>query len=411
MVTQSNLMRLLTLLVVLLVMVHAVKQAHASTPWDKPATDLAAQVAEILGPGQAQLTVINRSTIPASELPSIRRLLEQELRAHSIQLAGAESANQIRITLSETDRQRLWVAEIIEGSQTRYVMVPFERNAAAQPTHESGMILTRKTVWSSASSAAHPEVLAALELPTALVLLEKDALVILTRTTTGWQEEKHVDLGPRRIQSRDPRGLLIPTTAGFASYTSGTRCEGQPASAIQSADWTIQCHPSDDPWPMIASNMTADSTPLRAFFNPGRNFYTGVLTPSLGADLQPFYSAAVLPGPRMIVGGIDGKIQMLEGNSLKPITGARDWGSDFAAIHSGCGSGTQILSTSSGEAEDDSVRGYELSAQEAVAATPPLDLGGAVTALWTAPDGAGALAVLRKSRTEYEVVRVAALCP
>src|SRR5277367_1913687 len=124
MVTQSNLIRLLTLLVALMVMVFGIKQAQAASPWDKPAADLAGQVAEILGSGQAQLTLINHSTIPASDLPLIRHLLEQEFRSRSIQIAGAESANQIRITLSESDRERLWVAEIIEGSQTRYVMVP-----------------------------------------------------------------------------------------------------------------------------------------------------------------------------------------------------------------------------------------------------------------------------------------------
>jgi hypothetical protein len=182
-------------------------------------------------------------------------------------------------------------------------------------------------------------------------------------------------------------------------------------SGAQAGDWTIHCHEGDDPWPVNASNLAADSTRLRAFFSPGRNFYTGILTPGPKDDLQPFFSIAVLPGPRLIFGALDGKVQMLDGNNLKPVTGARDWGSDFAAIHTGCGSGSQILATSSGEAESDSLRGYEFSAQEAIAASAPLEVGGTVTALWTAPDGASALAVIRKSTTEYEVARVAALCP
>jgi hypothetical protein len=411
MVSKANLTRFLTLLAIFLVGI----QAQGASSWDKPAADLASRVAEILGPSQAQLTVINRSTVSSNDVPLIRRLLEQELRFHGVQIAGAESANQIRITLSESDRERLWVAEIIEGSQTRYVMIRFDRNAAATTVHESGVILTRKTIWSSVSSTettASP-VLAALETPSALVLLEREALVILARTASGWQEEKRVGLGSRSGQSRDPRGLLVPAADGFTAYAIGTMCDGKFASVngTQAGDWTVQCHESDDPWPVNANNLGSDPARLRAFFNPARNFYTGILIPSLNADLQPFFSIAVLPGPRLIFGGIDGKIQMLDGNSLKPVTGARDWGSDFAAIHTGCGSDTQILATSSGEAENDSVRAYELFAQEAVAATAPMDLGGTVTALWTAPDGASVLAVLRKSSIEYEVDRVAALCP
>ena len=41
---------------------------------------------------------------------------------------------------------------------------------------------------------------------------------------------------------------------------------------------------------------------------------------------------------------------MVDNGALKPVTGTRDWGSDFAALHSGCGAGTQIVASGSGEA-------------------------------------------------------------
>ena len=44
-------------------------------------------------------------------LPTIRALLEKDLKAHGITTASGESANTIRITLSQNDRERLWVAE------------------------------------------------------------------------------------------------------------------------------------------------------------------------------------------------------------------------------------------------------------------------------------------------------------
>jgi hypothetical protein len=167
---------------------------------------------------------------------------------------------------------------------------------------------------------------------------------------------------------------------------------------------------------------------LKAFYNAARNYFTGVVTPSVDVDLPPFYSAAVIPRPAsaaaLLIGGIDGKVQILEGASLmpgiptdgssfvglKPVTGTRDWGSDFAALNSGCGAGAQVIASGSGEAASDSLRAYDLPAQEAVAASAPLAMDGTVTALWTAPDGKSVLAVVRSAADQYEVDRVTASC-
>jgi hypothetical protein len=112
----------------------------------------------------------------------------------------------------------------------------------------------------------------------------------------------------------------------------------------------------------------------------------------------------------LLVGGIDGRVQILENGELKPIAGTRDWGSDAAALQSGCGAGAQILVSGSGEAPADSLRAYELPALEAAPASAPLAMGGAVTALWTAPDGKSVFAVVRNTSDQYEVDRVSALC-
>jgi len=41
------------------------------------------------------------------------------------------------------------------------------------------------------------------------------------------------------------------------------------------------------------------------------------------------------------------------------VNGTRDWGSDLALISSGCGTGTQIVVSGSGEQASDSLRAYE----------------------------------------------------
>ena len=95
----------------------------APSPWEQPAAALAEPDCRHSRPGQAHLTIRNLSTISNDEIPAIRRLLVQDLKAHGVMAAGAESANTIRVTLSESARERLWVAEVGEGNQTQVAMV------------------------------------------------------------------------------------------------------------------------------------------------------------------------------------------------------------------------------------------------------------------------------------------------
>jgi hypothetical protein len=112
----------------------------------------------------------------------------------------------------------------------------------------------------------------------------------------------------------------------------------------------------------------------------------------------------------LLVDGIDGKVQLTEGGKPKPVAGARDWGSDLAALPPGCAAGTQIIASSSGAANNDSLRAYELPAQEAIPASAPLAMDGAVTTLATSPDGKSVIAIVRTAANQYEVDRVTASC-
>jgi hypothetical protein len=131
-------------------------------------------------------------------------------------------------------------------------------------------------------------------------------------------------------------------------------------------------------------------------------------------DLPPFYSGTTVPRPAggaaLLIGGIDGKVQLVENGALWQVAGTRDWGSDFAVLHSGCGAGAQIIASGSGEAQHDSLRAYELPALEAVTASAPWAVEGTVTALESAADGKSVFAVVRKANDQYEVDRVTALC-
>jgi len=405
-------------------MTQAADTAPAPSAWEQPAAALAEQIAGILGPGPAHLTIRNLSKISADEIPAIRRRLEQDLKAHGVQASGAESANAIRVTLSENLRERLWVAEIVEGTETRVAMVHVEPGAAQQESSTSAVALHRQSVLTTRAP-----VLAAVETADGFVVVEPEEIVIFAHSADSWKEQNRMGISQRKPLARDPRAVIFssPEGQGFEASVAGMACIGANQQAPSPADWTVHCRESDDPWLLtlpqqIATGSTPDEnvhvTPLRAFYNSARNYYTGVVTPSLGVDLPPFYTAVLLPRPDgagFLINGIDGKVQLVEAAMLKPIAGTRDWGSDFASLHTGCGAGTQIIVSGSGEALTDSLRAYELPAQEAIPASAPLAMEGTITALWAAPDSKSVFAVVRKTAGEgqadqYEVDRVTANC-
>lgn len=375
---------------------------RAQSSWDQPAAALAGQIADALGPGPAHLTIQNVSALSTDQIPAIRRLLAQHLRARGISLAGPDSANLIRVTLSENARERLWVAEIAEGDDTKVVMVELPL-AHADAAPSSGAIVLRRQPMLTA-----PEpILAVLEMQPDLIALEPQQIVIYAHAANGWQQQQSLSAAAQSWLARDPRGVLLADNPqSFEAWLPGVHCAAAAPPGPAPA-WSVACHASDDPWTLD------DAPPLRAFYNAARNYFTGVLIPDPGPALPPFYSLAVLPrsaGTAVLIGGIDGSLQIVENGALHAVDGARDWGSDFAALQSGCGAGTQIVVSGSGDAPNDSLRAYEIPASQASPVSEPLDIQGTVMALSTAPDRKSVIAIVRNAQNVYEVDRVTALC-
>jgi len=395
-------------------------------PWDRPAAEMARRIADVLGPASAQVTWANVSHVPSDSVPAIRRLVESGLAADGVSVAGADSPNSVRVTLSQDSRGGLWVAEIQQGTETRVVMVRADIEPAAHQAVAQKIVLKRNAIvrashlrWKSTSTGerSSPQILAAAQADGRLIVLTPSRIAVFAQSANEWSEVDGAELGLTRADTRDPRGIVVPSEEGFQSWAPGVSCAvAAPQPADAGARWSIQCHPSDDPWPLAR---TAQDTWLKAFYNGARNYFTGVVTPAAPADLPAFYTAAVLPGrttgTALLIGGIDGKVSLAEANELKPLAGTRDWGSDFAVVSSGCSASAEVLVSSSGEAPGDSLRAFEIAGQEASPVSEPLDLGGTVMALWSAPDGKSAMAVVRVvlgdgRRFEYEVDRVTATC-
>ena len=170
----------------------------------------------------------------------------------------------------------------------------------------------------------------------------------------------------------------------------------------------MSCSPSEDPWPLQTQG-------LSAFFSPARNFFTGALVPGIGKQKSapPFYSAAAVPRANYalwIFAGIDGQVHLLDGINQQ-VLGKIHWGSNVAAVHPACRPDSLVLADAADSEPAESIQAFEVVDREPAAVSPKLTVNGSITALWSAPNGDGAIAVYRNSSTgNYEALQLTFDC-
>jgi hypothetical protein len=397
-------------------------QTHTAGPWDQPAADLARQVAALAGPGPARLVIHNNSSLAPGEIPAIRLLLERDFRTFGVVAGSSDSATTIRVTLSQNTQGGLWVAEVMEGTESRIAMTPVTLGASAPPAASAAITLRRTLLVTEPDPILDAAVLA-----DRLIVLEPERILIYpsasgVRGATSDAEVSEAQIFPiehSRPFPRDVRGRIFAAQDHlFDAYLPGAACAGTSAGT----QIGVTCADSDDPWPVTATQ--------RAFYSAMRNYFTGVLAPGFGMELAPFYTAGDLPrgnGSGTLLNPVAGGVLLIEGATAQPVNGAGDWGSDFAVIRSGCGAGAQVLASGTGAAPaGDSLRAFEISGREAIAVSAPLPIEGAITAISPAPDAvvapaggveataaigtAATIIVRRDAPLRYEASHVAALC-
>jgi hypothetical protein len=195
----------------------------------------------------------------------------------------------------------------------------------------------------------------------------------------------------------------------FDAYLPGTFCRSNSSAPL------LICNDTDDPWPL-----TPDDGSVRAFYAASRNFFTGALSPGIGkvSNVPSFYSAAALPRSSYtlwVLAAVDGSLHLVDGMTDQVIRGGK-WGSDLAALHSTCRTGTQLLvsesgSLTSGNSERDGLRAFEIPDRDPVAASSAVEFDGRIVALWPESSGNGATAIVRRKDTGwYEAYRVSISC-
>jgi hypothetical protein len=379
------------------------------------ARQLAHKIAAAAGPGAFALEVTNRSSLDDKSVREVRSALEAQLHVEGVSTAKAEQAMGIvEVVLSESLREYVWTAEIVIGSDEKKVaLVSMPRSSMGTETpFTAALPIVLKTTLLLAQEQPMLDV-ALVEMPggSRLIMLNGGMVAIYRQRGANpagrWELEASLPIAHSRTFPRDLRGrLLLRRDHLFDVYLPGTFCRTT-SSAV--ASLTLTCNDSDDPWPL------QDDGSVRAFFAASRNFFTGALSPGIGkvSNVPSFYSAAALPRSSYtlwMLTAVDGSLHLVDGMTDQLVRGGK-WGSDLAAVHSSCGTGTQLLISESGDTERDGLRAFEIPDRDPVAVSSAVEFDGRIVALWPESSGNGAAAIVKRKDTGwYEAYRASIVC-
>ena len=383
------------------------------------ARQLAHKIAAAAGPGAFALEVTNRSSLDDKSVREVRSALEAELHVECVHTVKAEQAiGTVDVVLSESLREYVWTAEVVIGSDEKKVaLVSLPRSTTGTPFTTAMPIVLKTTLLFAQEQPMLDAALVEMPGGSRLLVLDDGMVAIYrqqgTKTAGRWELEASLPIAHSRTFPRDLRGrLLLRRDHLFDAYLPGTFCR---TNAVAAAPLTLTCNDSDDPWPLAPEDGA-----VRAFFAPSRNFFTAALSPGIGkvSNVPSFYSAAALPRSSYtlwVFVAVDGSLHLVDGMTDQLIRGVK-WGSDLAAVHSSCGTGTQLLVSESqnlghGDAERDGLRAFEIPDRDPVAASAAVEFDGRIVALWPETSGNGAAAIVKRKDTGwYEAYRVSISC-
>jgi hypothetical protein len=382
----------------------AILQGQGATPPAPTLTSVAADfvqqmVARAGLPRSASVSFQNISVLPPDLQESVQNAIFTALRNAGIRMDNTGPAPaRIDITFSEDWQGYVWIASIQQGSNKKVVMQKVARPEHVTATRAPMLTIRKNTVWQQASP-----ILDFIVDGHTLALLEPDQISVYTGDSGQWRLRYVLGITHAQPWPRDLRGRLVMNGSQVSAFLPGTRCNGSTSPP------TLDCHAGDDPWPV-------DQGTVLGFYSPRRNFFTGLLAgPSAGASVVPFFSAAAWQTGdthQWLFSGTDGRTRLYQYDLSAPAAIFGGWGSNMAAVHSGCGSGWQALvSAPTDSVRPDSVQAMEVLGREALPVSAPIDLGGGVQTLWTAGKNSDSVnGVLESATGQYEAFTLTVNC-
>jgi hypothetical protein len=211
-------------------------------PWSEAVKVLADRVAASVSPAHPVAFVVkNISSMNANDVDALRAAIEAQLAQHHFRFARTASAataaeTRIDVTLSESDANYVWVAEIHtkdDAGEPNVAVVIVSKAPGASGAKTATLILQKSLVWQqsapfldfrTAADASNAGV------PKTLTVLEPARLAFYTQSGGQWQSDGVALIAHRSLWPRDVRGTLVASgaTATVATISSVT-CTGTAA--------------------------------------------------------------------------------------------------------------------------------------------------------------------------------------
>jgi hypothetical protein len=351
----------------------------AADPYAEAARDLAAKIMVGAGPlEEIGITFKSIASLGEREAAAARQALESALRTQGIKPVGnAQAQVKINVTLSENFRQYIWIAEIRRDQACNVVMATQPR----MPETQSKESALRMTLQAKLLYEQNDPILDAELLGEELLILDSRHLSLYRRQNDHWELEGSASLKNANPFPRDIRGRLLDTGGAIQVYLPGMSCNGTIKPALD-----LNCSQDDAPWPIGLGST-----------NPAfvKNYF-------MMENLPPFFSAASLQDDGtdlLAITGINGRAYLYDRTAGQ--VGALDgFGSDMAAVDTGCESRRQILASLLTDPQEPGViQAYEILHRRAVATSSTIELPGPITALWPVSNQNAAIAVSRDMKT------------
>lgn len=347
-------------------------QQEVQSPMLPAAFDLVQQILATAGtPGSMSVSFRNISVLPPNLQETVQNAIFTSFRNSGVRLVPQDAAlAQAEITFSENLEGYLWIARVQQGTSSKLLMKEVPHPEGPAVAKAQTLTLHKTTIWTQDSP-----ILDFYRDQQTLILLEPSQIATYASQNGQWRPRYTLAITHSQPWPRDVRGRLQVNGTQMTAFLPGTRCMGALSSPA------LECRDSDDPWQI-------DQGTVVAFFSARRNFFTGLLSgPSAGASVLPFFSAAALQAGdtrQWLFAGTDGRTRLYQDELSAPAAIFTAWGSNIAAIHSGCGSGWQLLAGSPADSvRPDSVQAIEITGREAQPASSSVELSGAVESLVT----------------------------
>ena len=387
--------------VLLIFALPAASAAQQESPSNLAVTEFVQTILSRSGsPSTISVTFQNLASLPAETQESLQNQMFTAFRNANIRLVKPEQASaDVQITFSEDWQNYVWIASVHQGPSSQLVIkkLPHQQRtiAARAPT----LTIKKTPVWEQDGP-----ILDFFADSKNLLVLEPEQLSLYANDSGQWKLRQTLGIPHSAPWPRDLRGRMEAHGGEIDVYLPGMHCNGHISPP------SLDCRASDDPWPIDAGQLTA-------FYSSRRNFFSGLLAGQSGGNsVVPFFSGATwqMNDQRLwIFTGTDGRTRLFQNElASQPVAMFSGWGSTLAAIHSSCGSGWQLLTSSPADTtRPDSVQAVEFNGHEALPASAPVDLLGTVEVLWTTGNNSQVVnGVLQSQSGRYESFTLTVAC-